>query len=110
MEAAITRTQLRRETRKMRFTEAYEKLRGVDAAMFVPGHGQPGTLGAFEQPTFVYLKTLKSHMDAAFKAGVDPSTAVRKFDSAPWRGLVNFTELADRNASLAYLESEREGF
>ena len=91
MEAAISRTQLRRETRKMRFTEAYEKLRGVDAAMFVPGHGQPGTLGAFEQPTFVYLKTLKSHMDAAFKAGVDPSTAVRKFDSAPWRGLVNFT-------------------
>ena len=89
---------------------AYQKLRGVDAALFVPGHGQPGTLGGFEQPTLVYLKTLKYHMDAAFKAGVDPSTAVRNFDSAPWRGLVNFTELADRNASLAYLESEREGF
>ena len=89
---------------------AFEGLRNIDAAVFVPGHGQPAQLAAFEQPTLNYLKALKAHMDAAFKAGTDPSTAVRKFDAAPWKQLVNFTELSDRNAALAYLESEREGF
>ena len=88
----------------------FERLRGIDAAVFVPGHGQPGPLSAFEPSTLAYLKALKSHMDAAFKAGMDPSTAVRKFDASSWRQLVNFTELSDRNAALAYLESEREGF
>ena len=88
----------------------FERLRGIDAAMFVPGHGQPAPLAAFEQPTLTYLKTLKAHMDAAFKAGVDPSTAVRKFDASAWQHLVNFAELSNRNAALAYLESEREGF
>jgi glyoxylase-like metal-dependent hydrolase (beta-lactamase superfamily II) len=88
----------------------FERLRGIDAAVFIPGHGQPAPLAAFEQPTLAYLKALKSHMDAAFKAGLDPSAAVRRFDASPWRQLVNFTELSDRNAALAYLESEREGF
>jgi glyoxylase-like metal-dependent hydrolase (beta-lactamase superfamily II) len=89
---------------------AFEHLRSIDAAVFVPGHGQPAPLAAFEQPTLAYLKAIKMHMDAAFKAGTDPSTAVRTFNTAPWRALVNFTELSDRNGSLAYLESEREGF
>ena len=89
---------------------AFERLGTLEAATFVPGHGQPGPLTAFELPTLAYLKALKSHMDAAFKAGLDPSTAARAFDGARWRHLVNFSELADRNASLAYLESEREGF
>ena len=89
---------------------AFEHLRRVDAAIFVPGHGQPAQITAFEQPTLAYLKSLKAHMEAAFKAGTDPSTAVRTFNAAPWRELVNFTELSDRNASLTYLESEREGF
>ena len=88
----------------------FERLRTIDAAVFVPGHGQTGALAAFEQPTLAYLKALKAHMDAAFKAGTDPSTAVRKFDASPWKQLVNFIELSDRNAALAYLESEREGF
>ncbi len=88
----------------------FERLRGIDASVFVPGHGPPGTLATFEQPTLAYLKGLKSHMDAAFKTGIGPSDAVRKFDVTPWRHLANFSELSDRNGSLAYLESEREGF
>ncbi|MBI3714535.1 MAG: MBL fold metallo-hydrolase [Betaproteobacteria bacterium] len=59
---------------------AFERLRSFDAAAFVPGHGQPGSLATFEQPTLAYLKA------------------------------VNFAELSDRNAITAYLESEREGF
>jgi glyoxylase-like metal-dependent hydrolase (beta-lactamase superfamily II) len=89
---------------------AYERLRGLDAVAFVPGHGKPERLAAFEQPTLAYLKALKAHMDAAFKKGIDSSTAVRTFDAGPWRHLANFAELSERNASLAYLESEREGF
>ena len=89
---------------------AFEGLRTLDAAVFVPGHGQPSALATFEQPTLAYLKAIKVHMDAAFKARVDPSTAVRRFDASPWKQLVNFNELSDRNGSLAYLESEREGF
>ncbi len=88
----------------------FERLRTLDAARFVPGHGQPGPLSAFEIPTLNYLLALKKHMDAAFKAGADPSAAARSFDARPWSGLANFAELAGRNASLAYLESEREGF
>ena len=89
---------------------AFERLRGIDAAVFVPGHGQPAPLAAFEPPTLAYLNALKTHMDAAFKAGHDPSKAVKSFNAAPWRELVNFNELSDRNGALAYLESEREGF
>ena len=89
---------------------AIERLRSVDALQFVPGHGKPGLLAAFEQPALAYLKALKAHTDAAFKAGTDPSTAVRTFDATPWKQLADFSGLADRNASLAYLESEREGF
>lgn len=88
----------------------FERLRTLGAERFVPGHGQPGPLSTFEQPTLNYLSSLKRHMDAAFKAGLDPSSATRSFDASPWSELVNFAELANRNASLAYLESEREGF
>ena len=88
----------------------FERLRGIDAAVFVPGHGQPAALAAFEQPTLAYLKALKNHMDAAFKAGSDAGAAVRMFDASAWKHLVNFSELSGRNAALAYLESEREGF
>lgn len=88
----------------------FERLRGIDTAVFVPGHGQPAALAAFEQPTLAYLKALKNHMDAAFKAGAEAGAAVRMFDASAWKHLVNFSELSGRNAALAYLESEREGF
>ena len=89
---------------------AIARLRTFDARTFIPGHGDPGPLQAFEHSTARYLAALKAHMDAAFKAGLDPSTAVQRFDASPWRALANFAELSNRNAALAYLESEREGF
>ena len=60
--------------------------------------------------TLAYLRALKAHMDTAFKANAGLSEAVRAFDAAPWKHLANFAELSDRNAALAYLESERDGF
>lgn len=89
---------------------AYQRLQGLDAALFVPGHGQPGPLAEFEHPTHAYLSALKRHMDRAIEQGHDLSKAIAGFDADPWRPLANFDDLAGRNASLAYLESEAEGF
>lgn len=89
---------------------AYDKLRNLKAKQFVPGHGQVAPLRAFEQPTYRYLTALKAHMEKAVKQGVDASAAMASFNSAPWKKLANFDELAGRNASLAYLEAEADGF
>ena len=89
---------------------AYLQLRGMDAAAVVPGHGQPGPLADFDQPTLAYLQRLKQHMDAAVKAGDDIEKAKNGFDAAVWTSLANFKELNGRNAYQAYQESEAEGF
>lgn len=89
---------------------AYDKLRSLKAKRFVPGHGQVAPLRDFEQPTYRYLTALKSHMEKAVKNGVDANTAMASFNSAPWKKLAVFDELAGRNASLAYLEAEADGF
>jgi len=89
---------------------AYDKLRSLKAKRFVPGHGQVAPLRTFEQPTYRYLTALKSHMERAVKKGVDANTAMASFNSAPWKKLAIFDELAGRNASLAYLEAEADGF
>lgn len=89
---------------------AFERLRDLDAAVFVPGHGRPGPLADFEHPTYAYLSALKTHMDQAVEDGTDIGDAMASFDDQAWRKLANFSELAGRNASLTYLESEAEGF
>ena len=89
---------------------AYDKLRSLKAKRFVPGHGQVASLRSFEQPTYRYLTALKFHMERAVKKGIDANTAMASFNSAPWKKLAMFDELAGRNASLAYLEAEADGF
>lgn len=89
---------------------AYDGLRNLKAKRFVPGHGKVAPLSAFEQPTYRYLSALKAHMDQAVKAGIDATTAIASFQAAPWKKLANFDELAGRNASIAYLEAEADGF
>lgn len=89
---------------------AYESLRSADAAVFVPGHGQPGPLADFDHPTRDYLARLKRHMDEAVKKGTDIESAKSAFDASPWKALANFNELNGRNAYQAYQESEAENF
>lgn len=89
---------------------AFERLRGVEAKVFIPGHGNPGVLADFEHPTYAYLSGLKAHMDLAIENGTDMAEATASFDAQPWSTLANFSELAGRNASLAYLEREAENF
>lgn len=89
---------------------AFERLRSVKAKLFVPGHGQPGALADFDQPTLSYLVSLKRHMDEAIKRGDDIEKAKMTFNGSPWKQLANFNELAGRNAYQAYQESEADSF
>lgn len=89
---------------------AFERLRTLQAKLCVPGHGTPGPLADFEHATYAYLSALKTHMDQAVENDTGLADAMASFDAQPWRELVNFDELAGRNASLAYLESEAESF
>ena len=89
---------------------AYDQLRSLPAQRFVPGHGLAAPLTAFEHSTYRYLTALKSHMEQAVKNSTGPSDAIKRFDASAWQTLTLFDELAGRNASLAYLEAETEGF
>jgi glyoxylase-like metal-dependent hydrolase (beta-lactamase superfamily II) len=89
---------------------AYDALRALDGARFVPGHGEPGPLSAFDRPTRDYLAALKHHVDDAVAKGVDIESAKTSFDASAWKALANFAELNGRNAYQAYQESEAESF
>lgn len=98
------------DSRVKRWLAAYDTLRALDGATFVPGHGQPGPLSGFDHSTREYLARLKHHMDDAVKKGTDIESAKKGFDASAWKSLANFSELNDRNAYQAYQESEAEGF
>ena len=89
---------------------AYDRLRAFDGVTFVPGHGEPGPLSAFEHSTYAYLDRLKKHMDAAVEQGVELQDAINGLDQAPWQSLADFDALAGRNAHQAYLEREAASF
>ncbi len=92
------------------WVEAYERLRSFDGALFVPGHGQPGPLSAFEHSTRDYLGALLGYMDEAVDEGVPIAEAVDGFDQRSWSDLADFEALARRNAYQAYLEREAASF
>ena len=89
---------------------AFDSLRSDANAVFVPGHGVPGRLADFEQPTYAYLTTLKAHMDRAVDQGTELQEAIGSVDQAPWQQLADFDALAGRNAHQAYLEREAAAF
>lgn len=90
--------------------QAFDDLRAFGDVTFVPGHGQPGKLKAFEFSTRDYLALLHNHMSKMIEAGVDLQTAIEKLDQSAYAKLENFEELAGRNANLTYLEREAEFF
>jgi glyoxylase-like metal-dependent hydrolase (beta-lactamase superfamily II) len=89
---------------------AFDRLREFGDVQFVPGHGAPGKLAEFEEPTYRYLTTLKSHMDAAVETGTDIQEAISNLDQTPWQHLADFDSLAGRNAHQTYLEREAASF
>lgn len=85
-------------------------LREYGSATFIPGHGEPGPLAAFEFPTLSYLQALHTHMTRMVDEGVDVQDAIAGMDQRAWAHLANYAQLAGRNASWAYLEAEAASF
>jgi glyoxylase-like metal-dependent hydrolase (beta-lactamase superfamily II) len=98
------------QSRVESWISAFERLREFGNFKYVPGHGEPGQLVDFEQPTFRYLSTLKKYMDQAVDEGIDLQDAIGLLDQSPWRNLADFDALAGRNAHQAYLQSEAAAF
>ena len=90
--------------------DTFNKLKQYGKVTFIPGHGQPGTLQSFEFSTLAYLKMLYSHMTKAIDDGVDMDGSIKSLDQSKYAQLINYKQLAGRNASWAYLEAERASF
>ena len=89
---------------------AYDRLKQFKGVTFVPGHGEPGKLASFDFPTRQYLTLLFDHMTKMVEEGVDIQDAINRLDQSRFSKLVNFENLAGRNASWTYLESEAAAF
>ncbi len=98
------------ESRVQGWINAFERLRQFGVALFIPGHGEPGPLSAFEHSTHEYLTALKQHMDHAVDEDIDLQDAIGSFDQSGWKGLADFKALSGRNAHQAYLQSEAAAF
>ena len=90
--------------------KAFNALAVFGDATFIPGHGKPGKLKAFEFPTRDYLNLLYDHMGKKIEAGVDIQEAINSLDQSRFKTLADFDALAGRNASWTYLEREAEFF
>ncbi len=90
--------------------EVFDKLRKFGDATFVPGHGKPAKLSAFEFSTREYLVLLRTHMLNAVKKGMDIQEALKSLNQSRFAKLENYQELAGRNANITYLEAEAEAF
>lgn len=90
--------------------EVFDGLRRFGDATFVPGHGRPGKLAAFEFSTREYLATLQNHMKKMAEAGVDMVDAIAQLDQSRFSKLANYEDLAKRNANVAYREAEVDAF
>ena len=90
--------------------KAYEDLRKEKGYKFIPGHGEPAPLANFDSPTHSYLTLLFDHMNKMVDEGIDVQDAIEKLDQSKYSKLVNFEELAGRNASWTYLEREAASF
>ncbi|MDH5545007.1 MAG: MBL fold metallo-hydrolase [Gammaproteobacteria bacterium] len=88
---------------------AYDALKQYQDIVFIPGHGQPASLEAFEFPTRSYLAMIDSHMSKAVDEMTELQDAIKSLDQSGYKHLVNFEQLAGRNANLAYLFYERAG-
>lgn len=90
--------------------EVFDALKTFGDATFIPGHGKPGKLNAFQFSTREYLSLLHTHMAKMVDEGVSIDDAIAQLDQSKFSKLENFSELAGRNASWVYLEREADSF
>lgn len=87
---------------------SFEALEALNPKVVVPGHGSVTTLAKAQADTGKLLKALRSHMGKAVEAGTDMSSAIKSFDSAPYKHLKHVEVWLPQIANLTYLEMEQE--
>lgn len=91
-----------------RWLETFAVVEQLNPKVIVPGHGSVTNLATARTDTKAYLVALREHMKKAVSEMTDIGEAVKSFDAAPYRRLLNADELMPGNASRTYLELERE--
>ena len=87
---------------------SFEALEALNPKVVVPGHGSVTTLAKAQADTGKLLKALRAHMGKAVEAGTDMSSAIKSFDSAPYKHLKHVEVWLPQIANLTYLEMEQE--
>ncbi len=87
--------------------EVYETMAAFGPETLVPGHGHPTTLERANADTYDYLKFLRSSVSEFFDGGGD-ITNIGSLDQSRYEYLLNFENLAGRNAQQVYTELEWE--
>lgn len=85
--------------------QAFESMAALKPAHIVPGHGNPSTLKHATADTYDYLVNLDKRVSEVLARGgtIDEGTAV---DQEAFRYLLNFDQLARRNAQEVYIQME----
>lgn len=86
--------------------DTFDGLRQLKDYLFIPGHGRPGPLAIFEEPTYRYLSAMWDYMCKAVGSGVGLDSAVKSYDQSAYSRLANFDILNGRNASWTYQKAE----
>lgn len=87
---------------------SFEALEALNPKVVVPGHGSVTTLAKAQADTGKLLKALRAHMGKAVEGGTDMSSAIKSFDSAPYKHLKHVEVWLPQIANLTYLEMEQE--
>ncbi|NCF10013.1 MAG: MBL fold metallo-hydrolase [Gammaproteobacteria bacterium] len=87
--------------------EAFSAVAELNPEHVVPGHGAPTTLKRAREDTEDYLKFLRTAVGEHMDAGKDITT-VGSIDQSAYARLLNFEQLAGRNAQKVFTELEWE--
>lgn len=84
---------------------AFEAMAALKPEHIVPGHGNPSTLKRAKADTYDYLVNLRTRVSEVLKSGgkIKDGTAV---DQDAFKYLLNFDQLARRNAQEAFIQLE----
>ncbi len=84
---------------------AFEAMASLKPEHVIPGHGNPSTLAHAKADTYDYLVNLKSQVSQVLENGgaIAEGTAV---DQETFKYLLNFDQLARRNAQEAFVQLE----
>lgn len=84
---------------------AFEAMAALKPRHIVPGHGKPATLDRARADTYDYLVNLNRRISKVLKDGGEIAAGIA-VDQEKFRYLLNFDQLARRNAQQAFIQLE----